>query len=350
MGFINLDLDAIEGYVANHLKLFISMVVGLVVFVGIIALSVFFIVVRGAEQTMVPDVQGMELTNALLELQVKELYPRIQLRYTQTSADKGLILEQNPMPGTIVKAGRRIRLVVSQGALVNTVENYLGLNIDEVRMDLQTLFASDGTIAPPLLTLKEPLMYINSPEPPGTILQQKPEPGAGISSPTVLELVVSLGPEDSLIRLPDFIGLSPEDALELIGVSGIDFLFTLRAANEGDTPGTVVSQVPAGNSMIAVDTRVRFTIAAPALSSGNTVFGLLRYEMAKTPYPMSLRLDAQLPSGDRRRLLAAEYSGGELTVPYELPLGTVLILSMHNIEIYRETVIRPVETLSLDQL
>ena len=141
MGFINLDLESIEDYVANHLRLFISMVAGLLIFVGIIAISVFFIVVRGAEQTMVPDVQGLELTKALMDLQVKELYPRIQLRYTQTSADKGLILEQNPMPGTIVKAGRRIRLVVSQGALVNTIENYLGKNIDDVRMDLHTLYA-----------------------------------------------------------------------------------------------------------------------------------------------------------------------------------------------------------------
>jgi len=317
-------------------------VAGLLVFIAIIAVSVFFIVVRGEEQTMVPDVQGLELTRALLDLQVKELYPRIQLRYTQTSADKGLILEQNPLPGTIVKAGRRIRLVVSQGALINTVENYLGKNIDEVRMDLQTLYSSDGMLSPPLLTLKEPLMYEHSPEPPGTILQQKPEPGTGISGATALELVVSIGPEDALVRLPNFIGLTPEEALELIGRSGIDFYFTLRPAAEGEKAGTVVSQLPAGDTMIAADARVRFTMASPAPVYG-TVFGLFRYNMARNPYPLSLRLDALLPGGERRRLLATEYAGGELTVPYELPLGTVLVLTLLNREIHRETVIRPVE-------
>ena len=89
---INLDLDSIESYVSNHLKLFIYMTLGILVFVGIIAVSVFFIALRGAEQTMVPDVTGKDLTAALLELQVKELYLRIQLRYTQSSADKGLIM------------------------------------------------------------------------------------------------------------------------------------------------------------------------------------------------------------------------------------------------------------------
>ncbi len=88
MGFFKLDLSAIEDYVSNHLKLFISMTVGILVFVGVIALSIFFIAVRGGEQTMVPDIQGKELTAALLELQVKELYPRIQLRYSQTAQDR----------------------------------------------------------------------------------------------------------------------------------------------------------------------------------------------------------------------------------------------------------------------
>jgi beta-lactam-binding protein with PASTA domain len=149
------DPDAIESYVANHLRFFISLSLGLIVFVGIIALTVFFIAVRGAEQTMVPDVRGKELTQALLELQVKELYPRIQLRYSQSAHDKGQVLEQNPSGGTIVKAGRRIRLVVSQGVVINTVENYTGRNIDEVRMDLQTLFASAGNISTqPLRSLK----------------------------------------------------------------------------------------------------------------------------------------------------------------------------------------------------
>jgi beta-lactam-binding protein with PASTA domain len=349
MGFINLDLDAIEGYVANHLRLFISMAAGILVFVGIIAVSVFFISVRGAEQTMVPDITGKDLTSALQELQVKELYPRIQLRYSQASSDKGLILEQDPHPGTIVKAGRRIRLVVSQGVMINTIENYLGRNIDEVRMDLQTLFASEGGVVP-LITLKEPLMYEYSAETPGTILQQKPEPGAGISGPTVLELVVSRGPEDALIRVPNLTGLSLDDVLEQIGRSGIDFIFVLKPAGEGESPETVAAQDPPGDAMVKADTRVTVTLLSLETPVDGEVFGLFKYDMAKNPYPLALRLEAQLPSGERRLLLSAEYAGGLLTVPYHLPTGTVLILYMLNREYHRETVIPPVDFLSLDQL
>jgi hypothetical protein len=63
-----------------------------------------------------------------------------------------------------------------------------------------------------------------------------------------------------------------------------------------------------------------------------------------------VRLDALLPSGERRRLISVPYLGGEFSVPYRLPVGSVFILSMLDREIYRETLVAPVEDLSLDQL
>jgi beta-lactam-binding protein with PASTA domain len=351
MGFINFDPDAIESYVANHLRLFLSMAAGLIVFVGIIAVSVFFIAVRGAEQTMVPDVRGKDLTAALLELQVKELYPRIQLRYSQSSLDKGIILEQDPSAGTIVKAGRRIRLVVSQGVIINNVENYVGRNVDEVRMDLQTFFASTGSAAAlPLLSLKEPFMYQYSPEAPGTILKQSPLPGADISGPLVLEFVVSRGPENLQLEVPNLLGLSVADALEEISRSGVDFTFVLRALRGREQGETVVFQSPAGGTMMPANTRLSVSVTIPEEPENGEIFALFKHTIPRNPYPLAIRLEALLPSGERRLLFTAEYPGGELTLPYRLPAGSVLILSMLNREIYRETVTVPPEDLSPEQL
>jgi beta-lactam-binding protein with PASTA domain len=349
MGFINLDLDAVEGYVANHLRLFITMTIGLLVFVGVIAVSIFFIALRGAEQTMVPNVEGKELTEALRELQVKELYPRIELRYSQSSQDRGLILEQSPRAGTIVKAGRRIRLVVSQGAVISSVGNYIGRNIDEVRMDIQTLFASGGAAVLPLMSLKEPFMYEYSPEAPGIILQQQPLPGTDISGPMTLEFVVSRGPENAMLTVPQLTGLSIAAALEQISRSGVDFTFDVRPPQAGEKGETVVSQTPAGNTSIPANTTVRFTVTPPDNLKSGEVFRLFRYTLPPNPYPLSVRLDAILDSGERRRIITVEYSGGEFTVPYRLPVGTVLVLSMLNREMYRETAAPPAEDPPPDQ-
>jgi beta-lactam-binding protein with PASTA domain len=361
--FRKFNLNAIEGYVTAHLRVFISLVIGLLVFMGVVSLIVFFIALRGAEETMVPDVRNKELTAALLELQVKELYPRIQLRYSQSAPEKGTILEQDPRPGTIVKAGRRIRLVVSQGVVINTVENYRGRNIDEVRMDLRTLFASMGSATgnageaaagQPLISLKEPFMYEFSPEPAGTILQQNPEPGTPVSSATVLEFVVSRGPEHTMISVPKLTGLSVSEAVEQIRQSGINFSFSLRPTRGNERPGLVVYQDPEGETAIEKNKAVSILVSAPASpeteGQTNEVFALFKYPLPENPYPLPIRLEALLPGGERRSLAELEFPGGEFTLPYQLPPFSVLILSMLNRELYREEILPPSGDLSLDQL
>jgi len=333
---MGLNLSSIEDYVANNLRLFIFSAFGLLIFVGIIAVSVFFIAVRGSEQTMVPDVTGKELTEALLELQVKELYPRLQLRYTQTSRDKGYILEQEPRPGQIVKAGRRIRLVVSQGVIVNRVENFISRNIDEVRMELMEIQAASGGI--PLISIKDPMMYNFSSEIPGTILEQKPEPGFDISGPITIEFVVSRGREHQTVTVPQLTGITFTRALELISSSGINYRFTVRDRESAESGETIVTQTPAADTVIPINSVVDLILTAPDSVAEGTVFGLFSYSIPPNPYPLAVRLDAQLPTEERRRLISVNYSGGDFTVPYKLPSGTVLILSMLNRELHREII------------
>jgi beta-lactam-binding protein with PASTA domain len=344
MGF---DFDAVESYVSEHVRLFISLIIGMIVFVGIVALAVFFIAIRGSEQTMIPDVQGKELTEALMELQVKELYPRIQLRYSGSALDKGTILEQDPLPGTIVKAGRRIRLVVSQGVIVDTLSDFIGRNIDDVRMELQTIAASAGQ---QFLVLKEPFMYEFSTEEAGTILQQNPESGYSISGPTSIEFVVSKGLENAMIKTPDLVGLPLNDAMEQISSSGAAFTISVRQSSEGELPETIVSQTPAGGTIIEANQRIAITVSAPTNLPRNEVFGLFSYTLPENPYALAVRLEALLPNGERRRLAAVDHLGGEITIPYRLPIGSILILTMLNREMVREEVkaapVSPVQVLN----
>jgi beta-lactam-binding protein with PASTA domain len=335
MKFFKTRADSSDKFTTNQQKFFALLTIGLLLLMGIIAVTIFFAAVRGAEQTLVPEVRGKELTEALLELQVKELYPRIQLRYSQSSRDKGYVLEQEPRAGTIVKAGRLIRLVVSEGVMINRMETYVGRNIDEVRMDLLTLAASTGS---PLLSLKEPLMYDFSPEAPGTILQQKPEPGSDISGPMTLEFVVSRGLENIPVTVPQFMGLSLSAALEQIGRLGTYFSFSLRELGEGERGGTVVSQNPVAGTGITTNATVNLVMSIPTGLGENEVFKLFAYTMPRNPYPLPVRLEALPPSGERYQLISVDYLGGIITVPYRLPVGSVLILSMMNREIHRETV------------
>jgi len=328
-------LTKLDELISNNLRVVVSMVAGFLLFSGIVGVSVFFVVLRGEEQVMVPNVQGRELTQALVELQARELNPRIHLRYSQSPHDRGTVLEQDPAPGSIVKAGRRIRLVVSQGVVINRVENFVGRNIDNVRMDLMTLSASSGGAA---LLLREPIMFDYSPEVPGTILQQRPEAGTDISGPTHMEFVVSRGPQQALMTVPQLTGLPLSDALAWIGNNGIIFEFSIREPMDGEIGEMVVHQSPAAGTSVTTNTRINLTVTAPEILYDDEVFHLFSHTMPPNPFPLQVRLEALFPTGERTQIIDVESPGGRFTVPYRLPVNSILILSMLNREIHREIV------------
>jgi len=308
-----------------------------VLFSALVAVSVFFITLRGGEEVMVPDVVNKELTYALIELQNKELYPRIQLRYSRFAEERGYILEQDPGAGTIVKAGRRIRLVVSQGVLLSRAGNYIGRHIDDVRSELKAL--SGGTDIP-LISIKEPVLYEISDEEPGTILEQDPPPDTRISGHTELSLVVSKGGEALLITMPFLLNKSFKEAAEIMNQTGARYEFLLEPADKSKDFGTVIAQEPEAGREIAQESTAFISVAEPpGESSGKGgSAGLFSYRLPENPYPMKTALEVILPSGERETLISMEYKGGNFTYPYKLPKGSVVILSILNREVHRETV------------
>jgi beta-lactam-binding protein with PASTA domain len=324
-----------SGFNGGGIVVFMSL--GALVFAFLVGLAVFFAAVRGEEQIMMPDVRGKDIVDALLELQEKELYPRIQLRYPDAAVDRGIVLEQDPPAGAIVKAGRRVRLVISQGVMINSIEDYRGRSIETVRAEMQALLSSNL----PSVSIKEPFMYEYSQEPAGIILEQRPGPGSSISSSTVLEFVVSRGSGRAPIKTPKFIGLSVKEALDLIGETKVDFVFKARPVLENEKAETVVEQSPLPDIEIESGARITLTVASPEKTAEGEVFSLFTYTLEKNPYPLKTLLNAQLPSGERQVLLETAFSGGELAVPYKLPSGSVIVLSLLGREMHRETVSAP---------
>jgi beta-lactam-binding protein with PASTA domain len=181
-------------------------------------------------------------------------------------------------------------------------------------------------------------MYDFSPETPGTILRQKPDPGTDILGPTNLDLVVSRGLENNILTVPALTGLTLAAALEQTGRTGIAFEFSLRNPQEGERGGTVVGQSPPAGTSVSSNTVVNIVVTIPPGIGDGEVFGLFTHTMPRNPYPLPLRLEAVLPSGERVRIFGVEFPGGKFTVPYRLPVDSTLILTLMDRELYKETV------------
>ena len=143
----------------RNLKITVYAFVGAVVLMLVVGLLVFSLSYRGQEETLVPNLLQKDLLAGLTELQEKELSPRVQVRYS-SDHPQGIIMEQKPVPGTVVKAGRRVVLVVSKGPVIDRVGNYVGQKLEDVKIQLQTLFASSRA----LLKIKEPVTWKPDPD------------------------------------------------------------------------------------------------------------------------------------------------------------------------------------------
>jgi beta-lactam-binding protein with PASTA domain len=299
----------------------------------IFAVFVFFLTLKGEERTMVPDVRRMDLADALVKMQERELYPRLTLRFTDNPLDRNLVLDQSPPPGSIVKAGRRINLVVSRGAVLDKIEDYRGRNIDDLRLYLQGL----STTAKGLLSIREPPLYMFDTSAPGTILDQNPKPGTEISGPTILDLVVSKGPEAKDIAMPSLLGLTMDEAASRAATIPLIFSYKMRAAHNKEVPGTVVEQSEPADKNLKQFDRVQITIAAPAARKGYTA-GVFEYTLPEYPYAVPVSLDAIAPNGTRTTLYSVKHPGGAFSAPFSVQNGSVLVLMVSGAEVTRKEV------------
>jgi beta-lactam-binding protein with PASTA domain len=313
-------------------KLVVLLIVGAIALMLVISLTTFLLSVRGAEQVLVPAVQDKEIITALMELQEKELNARIQVRFS-SDYEKGMVIEQRPSAGTVVRAGRRVTLTVSRGPVIDRVENYVGQKLEDVRIHLQTLFASYRAV----LKIKEPVSYVFDASPAGTIIAQKPAPETVIDSFTELELVVSRGPKGELITVPDLSGMPFQNALAELAASNLPFVFSVRPAQGAEASGVIVAQTPEPGQEIPYGAVIQLTMTQPTRLPRGKVFGVFQYVLPSYPIMVDISLDSIGASGPTT-LVAMKHPGGPISIPYVVDEKSELVLYIFDKEEIRQQV------------
>jgi beta-lactam-binding protein with PASTA domain len=323
-----------ENEESRWLRILVLVAVLTISLLVVAGLSAFFLTLQGEEQTIVPDIREMDIVEAIIDLQQKNLVPQLQTRYSSDPLMKGKVIDQRPAAGSMVKAGKRIAITVSQGAIVDKVENFVGQDVEEVRTRLQTLFATYK----PLLRIKEPVTYVFHKAPAGTILEQKPEPETELAGLTDLVLVVSRGPETPAVKLENYIGSNFQQALTRLAKGNVPFVFRVTPPAPGQTREFIVKQNPPPGTDVGPDTRLELEIAQPpATTSAGLVFGMLECSLPVYPVWVDMKLEAQSLEGERRVIFAMKHPGGRITIPYYVEPGSTLILSVFEREVYRDT-------------
>ncbi|NIZ47529.1 PASTA domain-containing protein [Entomospira nematocerorum] len=268
------------------------------------------------DETIVPKVVGLTLSEAMIILQNSDLNTEITTRFVEDPQyEAGLVLQQTPVAGTYTKVGNMVKLTVSAGLAISHVENFIGLKIEEARTTIVSRYNG-------LLNIKEPLIYLVSQEPEGTIIGQDPIPGTPLSGPTPISFLISRGMVENSATLTSYEGLAIERALTLVAQNNLPFKFIIEGENVDGHP-VVASQTPKAGASVGRDDVIQF-IVRPTVSK-DMILGVREINIPAHSSPIKVEMYAIIDN--REVLLFSTYQQDvRLIAPYYQPVGTVIII------------------------
>lgn len=154
-------------------------------------------------------VAGMSAAEA--QNQLKKLGLVTELSYVESEAyEQNIVISSDITPGTRIPTGTTVTLTVSSGKEGREVPNVVGLSDKDAVKQLEAQgFSVNRTES-----------YSSSVEK-GNVISQSPEGGQKAPAGSVITVNVSLGKEDSKVRVPNLMGIPEDEAVAKLIEAGL---------------------------------------------------------------------------------------------------------------------------------
>lgn len=258
--------------------------------------------IRGHE-LLTPKLTGMPLAEAMQTLSEPPLDDdRLSVilddRAPSEEHPAGQVIRQSPAPGTRIKAGTPIRVVVSSGPAMVEVPELRGQTWIAARTILRNAGLELGRQARIPVTDMDP----------GLVLASDPPPGSGVAQRRQVNLLISQGRLPDARPMPDLIGLTVDAARRRLADTGM-LLSDVQEATAADvTPGRIHRQFPASGEPVEPSTPVTVIVAPERPETGPAAPGLPAVELP-------LDLDLSEPEDDTTTPPAATAGEFEPALP-----------------------------------
>lgn len=192
-----------------------------------------------SEDTTVPNLVGLTETQARTLLQEQGLFIRVSDRINNEQFDRGYVISQNHETGLNVSRDTVVEVVVSLGFQTVLVPNVIG----------QTLLQAEQLITNEGLRVED-IQYIYSNFPADTIIRQSISAETPVDYNSSIVLVVSRGPEQTIVEVSRYIGLRREMAETLILEDNLVVGVVTSEYNDEFPENTIFRQQPAEGDIV----------------------------------------------------------------------------------------------------
>ena len=206
---------------------------------------------------VVPDVVGQTQTVAGTTITGVNIIVGNVTQQCSGTVASGLVIRQNPLPGTHAAPGSAVDFVLSTGPCPVTVPEVVGL----------TQTAAGTTITGTNLTVGTVTQQCSNTVAAGLVISESPPAGAQVTPGSAVALVVSTG--TCLVAVPNVVGQTQTAAGTTLGGTGLGTGAVTQQCSDTVAAGLVISETPPAGTLVAPGTPgTPGTLVALVVSTG----------------------------------------------------------------------------------
>ena len=222
----------------------------------ILVAAVYFFSSRNkSDEIEVPTVVNLTEEQAVSQLEKRGFRANIS-RYAESDEyEKGKVMSQDPEASTRSKKGTIVNLVISSGREV-VVPVLKNMNLSQAEETLKDLGLKIGTTSTD---------YSNTVEK-DLVIRQEPTAGSSVQSGSEVNLVISVGKEDSteIIKVENYIGMSEQDAIATARNNGLRVRNVDYQYSSNTEKGLVMNQSISAETEVTENSAIDFVISLGA--------------------------------------------------------------------------------------
>lgn len=275
-----------------------------------------------ATSLSVPDFRSQDLVSAVNLASKMGL--QIEVARVENHSDKmaNQILEQDPVPGTEAKKGRKVRVVVNgqigeaqtsgvvaaptatQATTMSRVPDVRDLSLNEA----QTLLEANGyRLGRVVEVTHEEVLK-------GMVISQDPPAGSTLALGSQVSLLISKGGTEIAVAtqpvkilVPDLIGLKVEEARRLLAERGLSIGQIEEVAMPERNPGIIIGQIPESGQEVSAGQTINLQIVKAIQDLKDLS---LRFALPDARVPITVRVVVNDELGERV-IYEEQHQGGE---------------------------------------
>lgn len=221
--------------------------------VGIASSAAVVLLLLRQEEVRMPDLRGRDIVTVIELVTQQGLQLKVDRREPHPDIPRDMVISQSPEPGSGIKKGRQVRVIISQGPSEMLAPKLVGEHFRKADMMIRQAGFSPGEVS---RAASEQIER-------DAVIAQDPPVGSPLERGGTITVLVSAGKKARPLVMPRLAGKKAEAAVRIVERMGLQHRLISRPTPSGVPAGgrIVMGQKPAAGNPVGADALVELVVS-----------------------------------------------------------------------------------------